>query len=210
MIRKTLTTVGAALALTSGLATSAGAAVVNPSFVDYVSMNFGAGLSTVGFFGDNGYDSEFGTAYAAGTKVDDYFLFVSPPVSSQTDFVALANTDFDFQQTFKLTGFSFGVYGGFAYDPDTFLGGYEFDALPTDQTFLTRSGSTLGGESLNFLDSGIYYVEIQGTVTVAGGGFSGKINTTPIPEPSNALLLLAGLGVLGTLARRRVTAGSNR
>ncbi len=210
MIRKTLTTLGAALALTFGLATSASAAVVNPGFVDNVFMNFGAGLSTVGFFGDNGYDGEFATGYAAGTKVDDYFLFASPPVSSQTDFVALANTDFNFQQTFKLTGFGFGVFGGAAFDSYGFFTGYEFDALPTDQTFLTKSGSTLGGESLNFLDSGIYYIEVLGTVTVAGGGFSGQINTTPIPEPSNALLLLAGLGVMGTLARRRIKASSNR
>ncbi len=207
MIHKTLTTLGAALALTFGLATTAGATVVNPDFVDNVFMNFGAGLSTVGFFGDNGYDREFGAAYAVGTRVDDYFLFASPPVSSQTDFVALATTDGNFEQTFKLTGFGFGVFGGAAFDSNGFFAGYDFDPLPTDQTFLARSGATLGGESLNFLDSGIYYIEIQGTVTVAGGGFSGEVNTTPIPEPSNALLLLAGLGVMGTLARRRMTLG---
>lgn len=207
MIRKTLTTLGAALALSFGLATSASATVATPNFIDNVFMNFGAGLSTVGFFGDNGSDSEFGTPYAAGTQLDDYFLFVSPPVSSQADFVALANTDFNFEQTFKLTGFNFGVYGGFAYDSNGYGVGFEFDPLPTDQTFLARSGATLGGESRDFLDSGIYYLEILGTVTVDGGGFSGEINTTPIPEPSNALLLLAGLGALGTLARRRMTLG---
>ncbi len=210
MIRKTLTTLGAALALTFGLASSASAAVAFPNVIDNVFMNFGAGLSTVGFFGDNGYNTEWGTPYAVGTQVDDYFLFVSPPVSSQTDFVALANTDFNFEQTFKLTGFNFGVYGGWAFDPNSGLYGFDFDPLPTDQTFLAKSGYTLGGESRDFLDSGIYYLEIQGTVTVAGGGFSGEINTTPIPEPSNALLLLAGLGVMGTLARRRVARGSNR
>lgn len=210
MIRKTFTTLGAAMALAFGLAGSASAAVVTPAFVDNVFMNFGAGLGTVGFFGDTGYDGEFSTGYAAGTRVDDYFLYVSPPVSSQTDFVALANIDGNFEQTFKLTGFGFGVFDGAAFDSNGYFVGYDFDPLATDQTFLAKSGYTLGGESRDFLDSGIYYIEIQGLVTVAGGGFSGEINTTPIPEPGNALLLLAGLGLMGTLVRRRVTRESGR
>ena len=209
MIRKTLTTLGAALALTFALTSPASAAVVNPGFVDDVLMNFGAGLATVGFFGDTGDDGEFSTGYAAGTQVDDYFLYASPPVSSQTDFVALANIGGNFYQTFKLTGFGFGVFGGAAFDSYGYFAGYDFDPLATDQTFLAKSGDTLGGESRDFLDSGIYYIEIQGTVMVAGGGFSGEINTTPIPEPSNTLLLLAGLGLMGTLARRRMTRGTS-
>ncbi len=199
MIRKTLTTLGAAAALTIGLSTSAGAAVVIPDFIDNVAMNFGAGLSTIGFFGDGGY--------AAGTRIDDYFLYLSPPVSSQTDFEAFADVDGNFAQTFKLTGFDFGVFGGFAVDDNGYFAGYDFEPLATDQAFLTRSGTALGGESADFVDSGIYYIEIEGTIEEDGGGFSGEINTTPIPEPSSLLLLLAGLGVMGTLARRRVTRG---
>ncbi len=197
MIRKTLTTLAAAAALTTGLATSASAAVVTPDFIDNVTMNFGAGLSTIGFFGDGGY--------AAGTSIDDYFLYFSPPVSSQTDFEAFAGVDGNFAQTFKLTGFDFGVFGGFVVDDNGYFAGYDFETLATDQTFLTRSGAALGAESADFIDSGIYYIEIKGTVEEAGGGFSGEINTTPIPEPGNVALLLAGLGVMGTLARRRKT-----
>ncbi len=210
MIRKTLTTFGAALALTFGLVSSASATIANPGFVDNVFMNFGSGLSTVGFFGDTGYDDGYPYGYSAGTQVDDYFLYSSPPVSSQTDFVALANFDSNFVQTFMLTGFGFGVFDGPVSDSNGYFAGYNFDALPTDQSFLAKSGSALGGESRDFLDSGIYYIEIQGTVMKAGGSFSGEINTTPIPEPSNPLLMLAGLGLMGTLARRRMRRGSSR
>ena len=195
MIRKTLTTLGAASALAIGLAAPAGATVVNPDFLDNVTMNFGAGLGTTGFFGDGGY--------AAGTAIDDYFLYFSPPVSSQTGFEAFADVDVDSAPTFALTGYGFGVFESAAYDSDGNFAGFDFETLQTTQTFATASGSALGAKSANFLDSGIYYVEIEGTVEEAGGGFYGEIDTTPIPEPANALLLLAGLGAMGTLARRR-------
>jgi hypothetical protein len=199
MIRKTLTTFGAALGLTIVLATSASATIVDTYAIDNVTMNFGSGLSTIGFFGDGGY--------AAGTTLDDYFLYFSPPVSSQTDFEVFADVDGNFTQTFKLTGFDFGVFGGFVVDDNGYFAGFDFEPLATDQTFLARSGAALGGESTDFLDSGIYYVEVKGTVEEAGGGFSGEINTTPIPEPSELLLLLGGLGVVGALARRRHALG---
>ena len=194
MIRKTLTAACAAVALAGGLAAPAFAdaskdIVTQDVFFD--SLSFGDGLDTFG---------QFGNSFAATGAFDEVFLFFSPPIASQVAFDGSADYA-GTKATVSFTGFDFGVLNQENFDQDGNFLGVNVSSLPLDQSYRTKFA--FGGESADFVGSGIYYIEVTGTALVAGGGFSGDINTTPIPEPGNLALLLAGLGLVGTLARRR-------
>ena len=54
------------------------------------------------------------------------------------------------------------------------------------------------------LGAGSYVLEIRGDVVgTAGGSYAGALNISPVPEPQEWALLLAGLGVLGFVALGR-------
>jgi len=75
----------------------------------------------------------------------------------------------------------------------TLLGSYSFDGT---------TGSTW--HTITNLSPGDYYYEITGMATGSSGGFYSISSTiSPVPEPETYALLLAGLGVVGSLYRRR-------
>ncbi len=128
------------------------------------------------------------TARVAGDSFVDDFLF-SIQDGQDLSFFATSNPGtfmgivfpsalFDSITVFDLQG---GVYVP-AFKLDTALGFYE-------------SGLTLY--------SGAYALEITGSLITDGGGYSGVMTTTPVPEPSGYALMLAGLGAMVTLVRRR-------
>jgi hypothetical protein len=52
--------------------------------------------------------------------------------------------------------------------------------------------------------AGSYTLQIKGTVTGTGGGsYAGVMNISPVPEADTYAMLLAGLGVVGFMSRRR-------
>ena len=76
-----------------------------------------------------------------------------------------------------------------------------------DDTFVSSS-STPGGASLGLSVSakpaGDYYINVTGVTTAPLGGiYTGAISVTAVPEPETFAMMLAGLGALGFLARRR-------
>jgi len=76
---------------------------------------------------------------------------------------------------------------------DTLMGQYSFDGT-TGSTWHTTAGLTAGS----------YYYAITGNATGSQGGFYSITSTvTPVPEPETYAMLLAGLGVVGSLYRRR-------
>lgn len=197
MIRKTLTAVGAALALTAGLAAPAFAAAdhnIVTNSVFFVNMEFGDGFDTFGDFGDG--------PLAQGTKVDDVFLFFAPPTPySLIEFYGSADQNKNRQNTFKFTGFDYGVLNYELTDADFNVTGINGTSLAMDDA--SFNNIAFNGTGHDWVGSGIYYIEVKGTVTRANGGFSGSVFTTAVPEPTNIALMLAGMGLVGTMARRR-------
>ena len=56
------------------------------------------------------------------------------------------------------------------------------------------------------LGAGSYVLEIRGDVVgTNGGSYAGTLNISPVPEPQEWALLLAGLGLIGFVATRRRT-----
>jgi hypothetical protein len=61
--------------------------------------------------------------------------------------------------------------------------------------------------SADALATGNYYLQVSGTlVSNAGASFGGSVALNPVPEPETYGMMIAGLGVLGFLARRRKAA----
>jgi hypothetical protein len=58
--------------------------------------------------------------------------------------------------------------------------------------------------TFNLPSAGAYHVDITGNATGTGGGLYGiTLSAAPVPEPETYAMLLAGLGLMGGIARRR-------
>ena len=85
----------------------------------------------------------------------------------------------------------------------------KFDLYDSAKTSLLQSGSiTNDGSGKAFLalnsDTGLvgdYYLHLLGTTS--GGTYNGNISLSPVPEPESYAMMLAGLGLMGFIARRR-------
>ncbi len=132
------------------------------------------------------------TVGAGVTGVDTFFFQLSAPSNvgaGATNVLIGANPIFVFP-----------AFGATLYDDVTngLLGTFSSSATVTAQN-LSLSG---------LLGSGSYRVDVAGTGGLAGGAYLVSLSNngapvTPIPEPESYALFLAGLGLIGTIARRR-------
>lgn len=124
---------------------------------------------------DPSYMPVFGITFGSGTSVTNY--------------------DISFSQNSILTGSLFNLLPTFpaTMTAITLTGtSYSASAASPNSGSFSFSGITAGNYTLSF-----------SYATQGMGGFSGVINTTPVPEPESVALALAGVGVVGLLARRR-------
>jgi hypothetical protein len=88
------------------------------------------------------------------------------------------------------------------------LPGGDASGFDTDYAFdsgTPTSNGITGGESASFTITGTPSVLSAGVHvrSLVGGESEGLVTVTPIPEPHTYVLMLAGLGAVGFMARRR-------
>jgi hypothetical protein len=153
-----------------------------------------------GFFGDTFAMNNNGATFA------DHFTFsVTGTTSSNFDAIVSsisrsADTGLDF------TGLSLYRVGG---GTGTGTGGTAGDTLVSTGTSMHSGAIDVWSLSSSNLAAGDYYVLVSGNiVSDTSAAFGGAVMLAPVPEPETYGMMLAGLGVLGFLARRRKQAAN--
>lgn len=80
-----------------------------------------------------------------------------------------------------------------------------FKADGTETGYSWTYGAAKGADHLVTLDAGGYYFSLVGRTAANSGVYtlSSAATAVPVPEPETYAMLLAGLGVVGFVARRR-------
>ncbi|WP_296509198.1 FxDxF family PEP-CTERM protein [Rhodoferax sp.] len=111
-----------------------------------------------------------------------------------------------FSQSWTFSGLTSGTYnveGSLAGNNISFtsvlLNGVAWDLSGT-----AKAPTVFKFADISYTGTGPWTLVATGTKTTASAGnFSGSLNVTPVPEPETYAMLLAGLGVMGAIARRR-------
>jgi hypothetical protein len=122
----------------------------------------------------------------------DFYTFTLPSVNDVSS-VAVSNNLLTFSNIpAGNVSLFLGTYGD--ANADTLLNSYTFDGT-TGSTPHTVAGLS-GGSS--------YYYEVSGNATGSHGGqYQFASSLSPVPEPETYGMLMAGLGLMGFIARRR-------
>jgi PEP-CTERM motif len=153
-----------------------------------------------GFFGDTFAMNNNGATFA------DHFTF-SVQGTSPMNFDAIVSS---ISRTAD-TGLDFSGLALYRVGGGTGTGGTAGDTLITSGTSLQTGSMDVWTLSSDNLQAGDYYLLVSGNlVSDTAGSFGGAVMMAPVPEPETYGMMLAGLGVLGFLARRRKQAAANQ
>lgn len=153
--------------------------------------------------GVGGFNAHFGDTFAAattGSSFSDVFTFTVDSRFDSSGSVTSSYLNSSKVKDLLITGFSL-----YQFNPATMTIGSTIAGVnetgpgphPTDSWSLSAFGLT----------SGIYALKVDGKVVGNGGGaFGGDLSIAPVPEPETYGMLLAGLGLVGFMARRRKAA----
>lgn len=166
--------------------------------VAVIASGVGAQAGTLGVFLNQtapgfwsaAYDSKFivgsvlgGSPMVAGTDTVTFDDFLSPLAAGQYD------VELTFHELLNGTMSS--------TDPINVTSALLNGQMPAFQGKRTFTIATVGGISPPFV------LTLMGNTNALGAGYQGTITVTAVPEPETYALLLAGLGLMGTIARRR-------
>ena len=151
-----------------------------------------------GFFGDTFAMNNNGATFA------DHFTF-SVTGTTSMNFDAIVSS---ISRTAD-TGLDFSALSLYRVGGGTGIGGTAGDTLVTSGTSLHSGEMDVWTLSSDNLAAGDYYVLVSGNlVSDTSASFGGAVMLAPVPEPETYGMMLAGLGVLGFLARRRKQAAN--
>lgn len=128
---------------------------------------------------------EFSGKFGDGATIDDTWIF---SITGAHDVAVLLGNNFS-RPSFAIGSFAASGSGG-SLPGSVDLSLFQYDSYQT----LNGAGS---------LSSGTYSVHVTGTSKRANTIYSFTVDVAPVPEPETYALLLAGLGVVGAVARRR-------
>ena len=131
--------------------------------------------------------SDFSPIIPSGTSFTDTWKFtIATPLES-----AGWISNVVLSTWYNITGFSTNLFAG--------DGTKIFDL----STHPLSTADTLYG--VGTYTPGNYYFEVKGTTTGTKGGlYAFSVTTQPVPEPETYAMMLAGLGLIGAVARRRM------
>ena len=151
-----------------------------------------------GFFGDTFAMNNNGATFA------DHFTF-SVTGTTGMNFDAIVSS---ISRTAD-TGLDFSALSLYRVGGGTGTGGTAGDTLVTTGSSLQSGSMDVWTLSSDNLAAGDYYILASGNlVSDTSASFGGAVMMAPVPEPETYGMMLAGLGVLGVLARRRKQAAN--
>jgi hypothetical protein len=136
---------------------------------------------------DSSFDSEFYTFASSGMVGKTFSDYLSLSLTGDRDLVG------------SLSGTSTGKVSFTAFD----LVGSDLTTILSTGT-LTSAGPRLAFGGLESISSvGDYFIHIAG-VSTGTAGYTGTLSlVSPVPEPETYAMMLAGLGFMGFVSRRR-------
>lgn len=143
------------------------------------------------------YSNSFASASSGSTFFDD-FIFTIPNGSANS-----VTSSINLSSILGLTDLRARLYTGSTHQTGAVVPGTLMEAWGTTVNYSpTVSATTVVLNPLT-LDAGTYTLQVKGTVAgSAGGSYAGVLNISPVPEPETYAMLLAGLGLMGFMARR--------
>lgn len=154
--------------------------------------------------GAGGFNAHFGDTFAAATTGNTFSDVFTFNVANSFDSAASLTSSYlntALTKDLLITGFSL-----YKYDPASMsiLGNAIAGVNNTLPGVHPTDSWSLSAYSLT---SGSYALKVDGKVMGSGGGaFGGDLVVASVPEPETYGMMLAGLGVVGFLARRRKAA----
>ena len=143
-------------------------------------------LQTITLEDNTGFFGGLLTGGNAGATFSDQFSFTTTATGDLS--AGLVSLSGNAKNGLDITGFSLFDASG------AILGGTQLSTGLTDQWSL----------SYDNLAAGTYYVQVSGSVlSNASGKYYADIALAPVPEPETYGMMLAGLGIVGFMARRR-------
>ncbi len=145
------------------------------------------------------YSNSFASASSGTTFWDDYIFTI--PNGSANSVTSSINLD----TILGLTNLRARLYTGSTHETGAVAPGTLIDNWGTTVNFSPTVGITTVVLNPISLLAGTYTLQIKGTVAgSSGGSYAGVLNIAqPIPEPESYAMLIAGLGLMGFMARRR-------
>ena len=186
--------------------TNTGANLANGSVDQNYALTVTSGNTTV--LGGFGYASD--SVNRAWIGSDALSKWLTPSSNANASFDPSSTGVYDWQLSFDLTGFdatTASFSGKFAADnaATIWLNGVQLTAGSTGSfgswsSFSASSGFKSGINTLDFVVTN--YAQNSGNPTGLRVEF-GNSSVVAVPEPETYAMLLAGLGLMGTIARRR-------